>query len=644
MTTYVWVVNTGSGNWNVRNNWNPNRGMPNSTTAIASFTTPSLGDQFVSLTGGGMRTINQIIISNIGYNINYSGSTLVFGGINAKLMSTSLSNVVFDTPLIINTATEFNIATNCVITVNGAVSGNFNITVTGGGKLILTNVNNTYRATTISSGSTVQLGVGTSLGTFGSLNVTTSGTVAFNTATVNATNNNNYVVSSSCVFNNMTSNSQILSGVISGSGTMNISSSGIGALITTSSNTFNGTLQINTGSFQCGNVGTSGDINNVTNIVNNGSLIISRTNNISITCIISGTGSLSNISSGSLILTGVSTYSGPTTISAGTLIVNSPGSIINSITTASNCTIKGTNSNYGEIILNTGAILKSGNSIGITNVTGNLTFNSGSTFTWEIDGNTNANVDYGIRYDGVNVSGRLIISNVAPIPKLAVILINPSIDLANVFWDTGNVLIKRIWNVIRTTGSGTNTNVLAATNAGGSVSYTGGGIPYNPAYGYFSSQRATNGVMNNGLQIVWNWLSSTCIHEDMNIITNNGIKKIKELTKKDLLLANNDKYIEIYDIVLNLHKHTRFIKCDKNCFDNNVPNEDLLLTSGHKILFNGDVIKIKSLINNTTIKKIKKTSNTYSIVTQNGDFVMINNVPVATWNIDDWKKKLMDHM
>lgn len=111
----------------------------------------------------------------------------------------------------------------------------------------------------------------------------------------------------------------------SGTGTLTISGSGGvggsvlvgGTLSKGAAGTINlsagGTLQIGTGS-------TGGALG--TDVVNNGALVFDRLGTGTVGVGISGTGSVTLANSATIRMTGTSTYSGPTTINAGTLLVD----------------------------------------------------------------------------------------------------------------------------------------------------------------------------------------------------------------------------------------------------------------------------------------------------------------------------------
>jgi len=74
---------------------------------------------------------------------------------------------------------------------------------------------------------------------------------------------------------------------------------------------------------QIGSGGTTGSITG--NVVDNANLTFNRSDNLAFGGIISGTGSLTKIGAGRVILTGANTYTGGTTITAGILRVGNGG-------------------------------------------------------------------------------------------------------------------------------------------------------------------------------------------------------------------------------------------------------------------------------------------------------------------------------
>ncbi len=117
------------------------------------------------------------------------------------------------------------------------------------------------------------------------------------------------------------------------------------------------------------------------NITDNGQLFVNHSNDVTFAGVISGSGNLTKNGGDTLILTGTNTYSGVTTISAGTLQLGdgvSDGSVAGNITNNGHLTIDGSPTLVG-------AISGTGN---LTIIDGDATLSGNSTYTGgtEIDG------------------------------------------------------------------------------------------------------------------------------------------------------------------------------------------------------------------------------------------------------------------
>jgi autotransporter-associated beta strand protein len=112
-------------------------------------------------------------------------------------------------------------------------------------------------------------------------------------------------------------------GVISGTGT--VTKAGAGALTLSGNNTYAGTTTINDGTLKIGAGETSGAIAGAS-IINNAALVFDRSDALSYSGVISGTGTVTKAGEGALTLSGNNSYSGLTTISEGTLKIGAAGS------------------------------------------------------------------------------------------------------------------------------------------------------------------------------------------------------------------------------------------------------------------------------------------------------------------------------
>ena len=91
----------------------------------------------------------------------------------------------------------------------------------------------------------------------------------------------------------------------------------------TADNAYAGGTTIAAGTFQLGNGGTGGSITG--NVANNGVLAFNRSDSLTFAGAITGSGALNQIGTGTTILTASSSYTGGTTISAGTLQLGNGG-------------------------------------------------------------------------------------------------------------------------------------------------------------------------------------------------------------------------------------------------------------------------------------------------------------------------------
>jgi autotransporter-associated beta strand protein len=188
--------------------------------------------------------------------------------------------------------------------IDSVIAGTAGLAKTGSGTLTLTAANAYTGATTITAG-TLQIG---NAGTLGSL------------APTSAITNN-----SALIFNrtNTLTQGTDFANVIAGTGSM--TKNGSGTLILSGANTYTGKTTISAGTLQIGNNSTTGTLSTASVITNNSSLVFQRSNGIiqgtGFADGIAGTGSLTNAGVGTLTLNEANTYSGLTTVNAGSIKV-----------------------------------------------------------------------------------------------------------------------------------------------------------------------------------------------------------------------------------------------------------------------------------------------------------------------------------
>jgi len=161
---------------------------------------------------------------------------------------------------------------------------------------------------------------------------------------------------------------------ISGTGALQLLN---GTLVLTGANTYSGGTTISAGTLQIGNGGTTGSI--IGNVTDNGSLTFDRSNSLTFNSLISGSSTVAQNGSGTIILGGANTYTGGTVINNGTLLVNNAQAL-----------------GLGNVAVNGGILGADPQPI---NVKGNYTQNTVGTLQLDITG---ANPG---QYDTLNVTG-----------------------------------------------------------------------------------------------------------------------------------------------------------------------------------------------------------------------------------------------
>jgi T5SS/PEP-CTERM-associated repeat protein/autotransporter-associated beta strand protein len=175
---------------------------------------------------------------------------------------------------------------------------------------------------TVANGGTVSVSgrmtIASQAGSTGTLNVgAASGQAAVAPGTVNASSVAFGSGTGGIVFNHTASN-YIFAPTISGEGSVTVEA---GTTILTGANTYSGGTTVSGGTLQ----GTTTSLQG--NITDNAAVVFNQSTNGTYAGVMSGTGSLTKLGTGTLTLTGANTYSGGTTVNAGTLAVSSDANL-----------------------------------------------------------------------------------------------------------------------------------------------------------------------------------------------------------------------------------------------------------------------------------------------------------------------------
>ncbi|MBB3594213.1 outer membrane autotransporter protein [Rhizobium sp. BK529] len=309
--------------------------------------------------------------------------------------------------------------------VLGITSGT--LTKDGSGTAILS-ATNTYTGATIINGGTLQAGAAAGGRAFGTLSAVTLADVAGTTLNLDGfdqtigslsgggTTGGNVTLGSGTLTTGGNGTSTAFGGVISGAGAF--VKVGSGTQILTGTSTYSGGTTISDGALQLGNGGTSGSI--IGDVINSGALIFDRADSYTFSGLISGNGSVDQIGAGTMILTGSNTYTGPTSVAAGSLIVNGDQSGAIGLTTVANgATLGGTGTIGGDVSVANGGIIDPGNpgSVpGTLTINGNLALSNSSNLNYNFG---QANVVGGAFNDLTKVGGDLTLDGTLNVTQSA---------------------------------------------------------------------------------------------------------------------------------------------------------------------------------------------------------------------------------
>ena len=250
---------------------------------------------------------------------SYSGGTVVSAGLlvgDTRSLQGTITN---------NAAVAFDQTTNG--TYAGAMSGSGYLVKTNSGEVTLSGANSYSGGTLVAGGKLI----GSTTSLQGA--ITNNATLAFD-QTTNGT----------------------FGGTVGGTGVM--TKTGAGTVTLTAANTPGGGTLISSGALQIGNNGTSGSLSGL--ITNNAALVFNRSDNITQSTAISGTGTVIKSGSGTLTLAGTHSYSGGTVVSSGLLVSDTrslQGAVTNNAALAFDQT---TNGIFGGTVSGTGVMTKSG--------------------------------------------------------------------------------------------------------------------------------------------------------------------------------------------------------------------------------------------------------------------------------------------
>ncbi|MEM1057686.1 MAG: autotransporter-associated beta strand repeat-containing protein [Verrucomicrobiota bacterium] len=149
----------------------------------------------------------------------------------------------------------------------------------------------------------------------------------------------------------------------------------------------------------------------------------------------SGTLGLEKSGSGDLTLNGDNTFTGPTTVHNGTLFVN--GDFASEVTVLEGGMLAGNGSFSSALTIADGGSLSPGNSPDIMTTSADLTFDTGSSFVFELIADTDTG--RGTNFDGVDVSGPGVLDiDTGVTAEISFNADGSTVDFTSAFWDEGH--------------------------------------------------------------------------------------------------------------------------------------------------------------------------------------------------------------
>ncbi len=326
-------------------------------------------------------------IANDGALRNISGFNTHFGGIS--LGSDSRINSDRDrltlVDIISGTNTNLTFGGAGEFSIDNAIRiGTGSLTKDGAGNLFL-NGTNTYTGTTTINGGQMYATSGNAISDLGAVVLADAAGVIFGVSsaeTIGSLSGGGTAGGHVFLDTRLTTGGNDASTTYAGriTGVSGLTKTGTGTLTLSRATEYSGDTIISGGVLQLGNGGTTGGLDSRTNVINNATIAFNRSDDFTVSNIISGSGGLTKQGAGTLTLTGANTYTGATLIEGGTLKLGAGGSLSNAslITVSAGATF-----DFGSLANPTiGSLGGTGGSL--TGGSGNLTVQmaSGTTDTY----------------------------------------------------------------------------------------------------------------------------------------------------------------------------------------------------------------------------------------------------------------------
>ncbi|QZN94506.1 autotransporter-associated beta strand repeat-containing protein [Symbiopectobacterium purcellii] len=348
------MVNGGNGIWQAstpasNDNWTLDAGTINTPWSNAAFAifTADPGTVTIDNSEGQVIAVGMQFASD-GYTLNGAALTLVESEAGSGETLVEVGDHTSD-------------GAGYVATIDALLQGTTTLVKGDLGTLVLNGLN-TYSGGTAIEGGTLQVSTDSNLGNL-------AGSLGMNTGTLATTGSFSSARAVTLgpgggTFAVAPTTTLIMNGAIGGSGSL--TKTGSGTLTLAGANNYTGQTDILNGTLQLGNGLGTGAITSDVAIGTDGVLAFNRNNSLSYGGVISGSGQVNQRGSGITVLTGENSYTGITTVTAGTLQLGnngSTGSIASDVNVESGGTLAFQRSNlltYGGHISGDGALSQTG--------------------------------------------------------------------------------------------------------------------------------------------------------------------------------------------------------------------------------------------------------------------------------------------
>jgi len=409
----VWIDPAG-GSWSLASNWTNNI-IPDQIGVTADFSQLTLpGSAFVTLDTAsptGTWTVGDLIFGDTGSNYTWEIDTGSGGTLTLAATNTSTITVL-----------------NQTATIGAVIGGTNGFVKAGAGTLALTGAD-TYTGPTVINGGTLIVGPGGSLtaGQGASLTVNNGATLQFSgnsdsdniggdfmPITVNSGGVLAVTVANSMGYDYLDNYANILLN----NATFALSADQYIGTITLNGGTVNGTgamqfwYAVPTAITVTSNATISAPVN-----LNNdflAAISVAPGQTLTVSGAVQSDGSILVTGAGTLVLSGADTYTGPTTVSNGTLELDGSLSGSNAMTVDASAVLDGSGTNTGPTTIESGGTLEAGTSLVIATMTieNTLTLNAGSTTIAKLDKAAATNDSFA-GMSALTYGGTLTVTNLA---------------------------------------------------------------------------------------------------------------------------------------------------------------------------------------------------------------------------------------